>query len=142
VALAVGFALYGVLLAAVAVAVAPSGAPPGRWQHVGVIALGSVVVQVVAVLTGSGLGLLMRRPVVTCLATIVVPIGLWAILGSIEALRPAQAWLTPYSSVPQLLEGTMTPVRWLQEFVIALIWAVGLNAVGVIRLGRGRVEAA
>ncbi|NRQ32904.1 hypothetical protein HII36_13785 [Nonomuraea sp. NN258] len=47
----------------------------------------------------------LRPPVVTSLATIVLPLGLWPVLHGVEILRPAQAWLTPYFSVRNLLSG-------------------------------------
>ncbi|HSU34477.1 MAG TPA: hypothetical protein VLJ88_02345 [Propionibacteriaceae bacterium] len=52
--------------------------------------------------------------ILACLATIVVPLGLWFVLGLVPALRPAQAWLTTFPSVQHLLSGEMSPVRWAQ----------------------------
>jgi hypothetical protein len=103
--------------------------------------LGSVLVQVVAQLVGTGLGLLLRPVILTCLATIVIPLGLWFVLGLVPALRPAQAWLTPFPSVQHLLSGEMSPVRWAQWFVVLLIWGIGLNTIGVLRLRRARWSA-
>jgi peptidoglycan/LPS O-acetylase OafA/YrhL len=61
---ALAFAGFGAAATAVAVAAFPSDASEGRWSDAGVVLLGSVLVQVVAQLTGTGLGLLIRRPVV------------------------------------------------------------------------------
>lgn len=137
--LAVAIALFGVAASAIAVAAAPAGTASGPWQQSGAIVLGCVVVQVIAQLVGTGLGLLIRAPVIACAATIVLPLGLWAILGLTEATRPAQDWLTPFAGVGRLTTGTMTATNWLQSFVVFLIWAVGLNALGARRVGRERL---
>src|SRR2546423_1659085 len=85
---------------------------PRRWRHAGTVAVGGVLVQVVAQLVGTGLGLLLRSPVVAFLGSIVLPLGLWLALGAVDALRPAREWLTPYASVWHLLSGQMGGVRW------------------------------
>ncbi len=138
IALAVAFAFYGVLICVLATAVAPSDAVPGPWQHVGVIVLGSVLVQVLAQLIGTGLGLLMRPAVLAMVASVVLPLGLWLLLGGVDATRPAQAWLTPYASVQKLLSGQMSPLNWVQWLVVAVLWGVGLNALGARRIWRRR----
>jgi hypothetical protein len=80
--------------------------------------------------------------VVACLATIVVPLGMWALLGLVHRWRSAQAWLTPFGSVSHLLSGGRAPQRWAQELVVILIWVVGLNAAGAVRYRRReRAEA-
>ena len=99
--------------------------------------MGSVLVQVVAGLVGTGLGLLLRSTVVAFLATIVLPLGLFGLLGAVDALRPAQPWLTPLGSVRNLLSGDMTVLRWAQWLCVLLLWGVGLNAVGAAVLKRG-----
>ncbi len=126
---AAGLALAGVLISVVAVALAGGGLTP--W---GRLTLGSLLVQGVALLTGSGLGLLIRSRVLAFLATIVLPLGLWLLLGSTAALEPARGWLTPYESVRRLLGGGMTSASWLQFAVMAAIWGGGLNAWGAARL--------
>ena len=109
---------------------------PGPWQHVGTVVAGSVLVQVVAQLVGTGLGMLVRSPVVAFVLSIVLPLGLWLGLGAAGPLRPAQGWLTPYASAQNLLSGGMTPVNWAQWMVLVLLWGVGLNAVGAVVLRR------
>lgn len=133
--LAVAIGMVGFLVCAAALAAVPSGAPD-PWRSVGTIALGSVLVQIVAQLLGTGLGLVLRRHVVAFLVSIVLPLGLWFLLGAVDVLRPAQPWLAPYSSVRNLLSGEMSAVTWAQWLVILLIWGVGLNAVGAARLKR------
>jgi hypothetical protein len=103
--------------------------------------VGGVLVQVVAQLVGTGLGLLLRPVVVAFVATIVLPLGLWYVLGAVDALQPAQAWLTPYSSVRNLLSGRMSTAAWAHWLVVVLIWAVGLNAAGAARLRLGSAPA-
>jgi hypothetical protein len=121
--------LFGFVACAVTVAVAGSTAPD-PWQHAGTVAVGSVLVQVVARLVGTGLGLLLRSAVVAFILSIVLPLGLWFLLGAVDVLQPTQAWLTPYSTVRNLLSGRMGVLAWVQWVVVVLIWPVGLNAVG------------
>jgi hypothetical protein len=124
---------FGAALCVGVTAVADSQAPHGRWEHVGTVAVGGVLVQVLAQLTGTGLGLLVRRRALACLLTVVLPLGLWLLLGALGDLRPAQAWLTPYASARNLLAGVMTPTRWLQWLAVLAIWGVALNLIGIHR---------
>ncbi|MGI5491238.1 hypothetical protein [Microtetraspora malaysiensis] len=128
--------LFGALICAVMLVVSEPEAAHTPWNHVGTIAAGGVLVQMTAQLVGTGLGLLSRPPVVAFLATIVLPMGLWAVLGAVEVFRPAQGWLTPYPSVQNLLSGPMTPLMWARWFAVLLIWGAGLNFVGVALLKR------
>jgi hypothetical protein len=137
-AAAVVGAVMGAVGAVVCALTTLAADPPDAWAHAGLIALGSVVVQVAAVLVGTGFGLLIRRPVLAFLATIVLPLGLWLILGQVSALKPAQAWLAPYPSAQRWLAGDLPGLAWLQWLVVVLIWAVGLNLAGAVRLARFR----
>lgn len=128
---AVAAGLLGSLFCAVTLAVVPHAA----WDHAGLLVAGGCLVQVVATLVGTGLGLLLRSALAIP-ATVVLPLGLWFLLGSVGALRPAQAWLTPYAAVQNLLSGEMTAQTWTQWAVVALIWAAALNAAGHLHLNR------
>jgi hypothetical protein len=94
-----------------------------------------LLVWVVAQLVGTGFGLLLGQPVLACVATIVVPLGLWFVLG-LDFLAAARPWLTPLASVQRLLAGDMSGLAWPQWTVMALLWVGGLNALGVARLRR------
>jgi hypothetical protein len=133
--LAMAVGAFGVLICAAALAVAPPGAV-GAWDDAAGVVLGSVLVQVVAQLVGTGLGLLLRPVVIACLATIALPLGLWFVLGSVAALRPAQAWLTPFATVQNLLSGRMNALEWAQWLAVVLLWGAALNIVGAARLKR------
>jgi hypothetical protein len=133
--LAAVIGVFGVLVCAAALAIAAPATAQDPWRDAGIIAVGSVLVQVVARLVGTGLGLLLRSPVIAFLASIVLPLGLWFTLRNFE-LGSAEAWLTPYATVQNLLSGKMSAVNWAQWLVVVLIWCVGLNAVGVVRLKR------
>lgn len=133
VGVAVVFAALGILVAAVATLATSSTAAEGRWARAGMVVLGCVLVQVLAQLTGIGLGLLFRSPVLACTATIVLPLGMWLLLGAVEPLRPAQPWLTPFPSAQPLLSGQMTPLAWTQWLVVVVIWGSSLNAYGAAR---------
>jgi hypothetical protein len=141
-ALAVAVALIGVVICAAALLIGPQGAAVGRWDHAVSVAACSVLVQVVAQSVGTGLGLLLRPAIVACLATIALPLGLWLLLGSVDILRPAQAWLAPFAAVRNLLSGHMDALAWAQWSVVALVWGVGLNTVGALRLSRGSASTA
>ncbi|MCI4067016.1 hypothetical protein MRQ36_32400 [Micromonospora sp. R77] len=139
--LAAAVGVFGTLACVGALALAPSGTAPDPWRHAGTIALGGVLVQVVAMLVGTGLGLLLRSTVLAFLATIVLPLGCWAVLGAVDVLRPAQAF-TPYASVRNLLSGRMDAAAWAQWLAVLLIWGVGLNALGAARWKRSAPESA
>ena len=65
--------VFGVLVSAVALAVAAPDVAHDAWRQVAIIAAGGVLVLVLAGLVGTGLGLLLRSSVVAFLATIVLP---------------------------------------------------------------------
>jgi hypothetical protein len=129
--IAVGFAVFGAVVSAVAVAAYPSRSAYVSWGSAIGAMLGGILVQVVAQLIGTGFGLLVRRAILACLATIVCPLGLWLVLGAIAP--QARAWLTPYESARHILAGTMTPTSWLAFVVMACMWGIGLNLAGIRR---------
>ncbi|MBG6066775.1 hypothetical protein [Micromonospora ureilytica] len=133
---AVVVGVVGVLICAATLALTPADVADEPWRFAGTVAVGSVLVHIVAGLVGTGLGLLLRSVVVAFLATIVLPLGLFALLGAVDALRPTQPWLTPLGSVRNLLSGEMSALRWAQWLCVLLIWGVGLNAVGAAVLRR------
>ncbi|WFE49261.1 hypothetical protein [Micromonospora sp. WMMD1155] len=130
---AVAVAVAGVLICAATLALTPAAVADEPWRHAGTVAVGSVLVQIVAGLVGTGLGLLLRSTVVAFLATIVLPLGLFALLGGVEAAQP---WLTPFGSVRNLLSGDMSLLRWAQWLCVLLLWGVGLNIAGAMVLKR------
>lgn len=135
--LAAAIGAFGFLVCATALALGSSDAQE-PWRAAGPIALGSVLVQIVAQLLGAGLGLLLRGHVVAFLLSVVLPLGLWLLLGAVDALRPAQAWLAPYSSVRNLLSGDMSATAWAQWLTILAIWVVGPNVGGIALLKKRR----
>ncbi|MEU1586576.1 hypothetical protein [Micromonospora sp. NPDC005710] len=130
---AVVIGVVGVLICAATLALTPAEVADEPWRFAGTVAVGSVLVQIVAGLVGTGLGLLLRSVVVAFLATIILPLGLFALLGGVESAQP---WLTPFGSVRNLLSGEMSALRWVQWLCVLLIWGVGLNAVGAAVLKR------
>jgi ABC-2 type transport system permease protein len=134
--IAVTGAVYGVLISLVATSAAAPAADQGRWDAIGMIILGSVLVQLIAQLSGAGWGLLLRSSPLAIAADVVLPLGLWIVTGAIPALQGAQAWLAPFSSARNLLSGHMDAERWAQVGVIALVWVVALDAAGILRLHR------
>ncbi|MET8908890.1 hypothetical protein [Micromonospora sp. NPDC004551] len=109
------------------------------WAHAGVIAVAGVLVQVLAQFVGTGLGLLIGRPVWACLATIVLPLGAYALLTPLGA---ALDWLTPYAVLQEVLPGSAGAAGWVRWVIVALLWGVALNAVGAILLPRRTVRRA
>jgi hypothetical protein len=136
VAVAAGLAGDAFCFAALA---ASESAAPDPWAHAGVIALAGVLVQVLAQLVGTGLGLLIGRPVWGCLATIVLPLGAYALLAPLGAARD---WLTPYAALREVLAGSAGAAGWARWVTVALLWGVALNAVGAILLRRRAVRPA
>ncbi|MGW4679237.1 hypothetical protein ACWEOS_12315 [Micromonospora taraxaci] len=130
---AVVIAVAGVLICAATLAFTPADVADEPWRHAGTVAVGSVLAQIVAGLVGTGLGLLLRSTVVAFLATIVLPLGLFALLSGVPAAQP---WLTPLGSVRNLLSGDMSLLRWAQWLCVLLLWGVGLNAAGAMVLKR------
>ncbi|SCG33931.1 hypothetical protein [Micromonospora humi] len=132
IAVAVGLVGDAIVLAASA---ASGSTAPEPWANVGRIAVAGVLVQVLAQLVGTGLGLLFARPVWGCPATIVLPLGAYALLTPLGTTRD---WLTPYGAMRHVLGGAGWP-RWA---IAALLWGVVLNAAGVVvsrrRAGRAR----
>ncbi|MET8155110.1 hypothetical protein ABZT47_01975 [Sphaerisporangium sp. NPDC005289] len=108
--LAAAVGVFGLVVCALALAVASSGSAADPWLNAGTVTAGSVLVQIVGQLVGTGLGLLVRSPVIACLATL-APMGLWWALGAVDFLRPAQAF-TPYATLRSLLSGHMNPLTW------------------------------
>lgn len=133
---AVVIGVAGVVICAATLALSPAAGAADPWRHVGTVAVGGVLVQIVAGLVGTGLGLLLRSRVVAFLATIVLPLGLFGVLAAVPALRSAQPWITPFGSVRNLLSGEMSVLRWAQWLCVLLIWGVGLNALGAAVRGR------
>jgi hypothetical protein len=134
--------VFGDLVAAIGLALGPASGDPHPWQYAGTIAVGGVLVQVLAQLTGTAWGMLLRSPFVAFLATIVPPLGLWLLLGTSDTLSGARDWLTPYGALLNLLSGEMTAARWAGWAVVVLIWGVALNAAGAAHLKRVRAEPA
>jgi hypothetical protein len=100
------------------------------------IILGSLLVQLIAQLSGAGWGLLLGSSALAIAADVVVPLGLWIITGAVPGLLGVQAWLAPFASAQNLLSGHMNTERWAQVGVIALVWVVALNAAGILRVHR------
>lgn len=121
-----GFALCGL-----ATAIAP-GAALGDPRSALSVALGGIGVQVTAQLVGTGFGLLLPRTGVAFLATIVVPLGLWLLLGTTGPRL--QQWLTPFGANPPLLTGAPSPTDLAAWVVVLLLWGGLLNGAGVRRL--------
>lgn len=93
--------------------------------------IGSLLAQGTAQLVGTGLGLLIQRPVIASMATIVLPLGLWGLFQTTDALQQVGSWTTPYPSAQHLLSGEMTPTAWAQWLVVLAIWGLGLNSLGI-----------
>jgi hypothetical protein len=134
--IAVAVGVFGVVTCAVALSLAPTSPDVDPWAQFATIAVGSVLVQLVAQLVGTGLGRLIRPAFVAFVASIVLPLGLWFVLGTTDILRPAQAWLTPFATVQNLFSGERDALGWVRWFVVFLLWGIGLNAAGAVRLRR------
>ena len=131
-------AVYGLVISAVAVAIVvgagSTAAEPDPWRSVGLVLMGSLIMQLLAASVGTGFGLLLQPPIVAELATIVVPLSCWLLLGLTPVLIQIREWTTPFAAVQHLFTGQLSALNWLQWLVVIAIWGVGLNAIGSIRL--------
>lgn len=136
--IAVAAGVAGNVLVVAALAASGSTAPD-PWAHAGVIGLTGVLVQVLAQLVGTGLGLLIKRPVWGCLGTIVLPLGAYALLAPLGAVRD---WLTPYAAAQHLLTGSAGAAEWARWATVALLWGIALNTIGAVVLRRRAARVA
>jgi hypothetical protein len=134
--IAIAGATYGVLISALGTSAAAPPAEEGRWDAIGMIILGSVLVQLIAQLSGAGWGLLLGSSAVAITADVVVPLGLWIVTGAVPGLQGIQEWLAPFASVQNLLSGHMDAQGWAQVGVIVLVWVIALNVAGLLRVRR------
>jgi hypothetical protein len=134
--IAVVGASCGVLISVLATSAAATPADQGRWHGIGMIILGSVLVQLIAQLSGAGWGLLLGSSVLAIAADVVVPLGLWIVAGTVPGVHGVQAWLAPFASVRNVLSGHMDAQRWAQVGLIVLVWVIALNAAGILRVRR------
>ena len=134
--IAVAGASYGVLISVLATSAAALPADQDRWDAAGLIILGSVLVQLIAQLSGAGWGLLLGSSVLAVVADVVVPLGLWIATGAVPGVQGVQAWLAPFASVRNVLSGHMDAQRWAQVGLIVLVWVIALNAAGIFRVRR------
>ena len=134
--IAVVGASYGVLISVLATCAAALPPDQERWDAAGLIILGSVLVQMIAQLSGAGWGLLLGSSVLAIAADVVVPLGLWIVAGAVPGGHGVQAWLAPFASVRNMLSGHMDTQRWAQVGVIVLVWVIALNVAGMSRVRR------
>jgi hypothetical protein len=134
--IAVAGASYGVLISVLATSAVAPPADQEQWDAVGLIIFGSVLVQLIAQLSGAGWGLLLGSSVLAVAADVVVPLGLWIVTGAVPEVHGVQAWLAPFASVRNVLSGAMDAQRWAQVSIIVLVWVIALNAAGIFRVHR------
>jgi hypothetical protein len=132
-ALAVGCALAGVLLTAIATAWSGGSWPSG--SRLALLVVGSLLVQLIAQSVGTACGLLLRRPVMAMAATLVVPMGVTIMLSAIDRGGGSVRWLTPYGNAQALLAGEPTAAL----AVVVLLWCVLPNVVGARQAGTARM---
>jgi hypothetical protein len=138
---AAAVALAGFVVCVVVAALTPA-AVIGAPDTVLSVALGGAGLQVTAQLVGTGLGFLVRSTVVAFLGTIVLPLGLWLLLGAIGPLAYLQQWLTPFGATPPLLSGDASVLDVLAWVVVLVLWGGLLNVAGASRLGKRRAACA
>lgn len=126
-------ASYGIVLSVLVTNFAPAAAAE-PWHGIGMIMIGSALVQLIAQLTGAGFGLLLRSNLAAMVADVAVPLGLWLVSGDVIGLRDLQVWLTPFAVVQKPLSGQMDAQDWAHVGTVAFVWVVGLNAAGMLRL--------
>jgi ABC-2 type transport system permease protein len=95
--IAVAGAAYGVLISVLGTSAAAPAAAEGRWDAIGMIILGSVLVQLIAQLSGGGWALLLGSSAVAITADVVVPLGLWIVTSAVPGPQGTQDWLAPFA---------------------------------------------
>jgi ABC-2 type transport system permease protein len=131
-------AVFGVALSLLATAVASHPAS-GSWHHLGLVVFGSLLVQLLAVLSGMAFGLLLLNSAVAIVLNFLVPTAWTIISTSIHALHGVRSWLDITRPSSDLLSGSMSGQRWAQLGVATLIWVVALLIAGVVRLRRKEI---
>jgi hypothetical protein len=134
--LALGFGLVGIAVSATATALGPDSTGIDRWASWPLIVFGSLVLQLIAAGVGTAAGLLLRPVWLADLATVVVPLGCYLVLGTTATLRLVREWTTPFAAVQRLFTGQLTLLGWLQWAVVAAFWVVAANAVALLVRGR------
>ena len=131
---AVGVGVFGALVSLLATLIGS-----GSLDRALTLLVAGPILQLVAAGVGTAFGLLVRARWLAMIATVAIPLGVWALLGLV-GLDGVRSWLTPFAAAQRVFAAPMTPLAWVQWLVVALIWAVGLNAVGAAaqlrRLGR------
>ncbi len=127
-AFAASVALFGSALGALVAVANPSVGHV--WRAALAVVAGSILAQLVAQLTGTGFGLLVRRRLLACLAT-GLPGLLWAVMGVVPGLASARDWITPYGPARHLLEGHLGGPVLAQWLVVLALWGAGLNLLGL-----------
>ncbi|GAA5180267.1 hypothetical protein GCM10023322_12180 [Rugosimonospora acidiphila] len=136
--LTIGVALAGTLLCAAATVWAGGGWPPAG--QTAALVTGAVLVQLIAQLTGTGWGMLLRRPALAMAATIVAPMSATALLSAIDRHGALVRWLTPYGNAQVLLAGRPSPRMFVGLCVVTLLWCVVPNVLGTWHLNREAVR--
>ncbi len=136
--LAVGVAVVGLVLSLLGTALT-SHPDNGTWHLAIPVALGSVVVQLVSLLTGMAFGLLLLNTAAAIVVNFVVPLAWAVVAGSVHGLHGVQPWLDSTQPSTYLLEGDLTPNHWAQIGVNTLVWVVALLAAGLVRLRRQEI---
>jgi ABC-2 type transport system permease protein len=134
--IAVAVAGYGIVLSALATSSATPHPADGTWKHTGMVAVGSVLVQLISQLSGMGFGLLLQSSPAAIVANFVIPIGWGALAAGVHALHGVQPWLDPAKVSTTLFSGELGAQQWAQVGVVTSIWVVALLAAGAWRLRR------
>lgn len=132
-AMIVAVAAAGFGLAACGVAYGLTGDTTDGFRDVPVELAAPFLTQALAQAVGVGMGLLIRRPVIASLATVVPPLGLYLLLSTTDALIEIRQWTTPLAVSSELLAGTVSPLTWLSWATVVLLWGVTLNVAGLSR---------
>lgn len=115
---------YGAAISALALALVGAGEPSTvAWSGAAAVIIGSLLIQLIPVGVGCAAGLLVPRIVLACLATIVVPLGVTALLRAVDANGIA-GWVTPLGAAEGLLPGPVGDDDLLRWLTAALLWVV------------------
>ncbi|WP_425307447.1 hypothetical protein AADG42_01365 [Ammonicoccus fulvus] len=134
--LAVGLAAAGLAASTAVVALTAAEPGPAHWGRAPEVAAGAVAVQVVAMLTGTGFGLLSGRPILASVLTIAAPMSVLFVLGAVAP--DARAWLTPSPTAQRLVAGDWDRSILGPWLTVVALWGAALNVAGFSVARRSR----
>jgi ABC-2 type transport system permease protein len=130
--------LVSLSIAALVTAVAAPGIQ-GTWSLSGIVTGQTLLLVVVAMITGLGYGAMLLSPAPAIVLSFVLPFG-WAALASIHPLRGTARWLDASRSFEPLTEHVMDATEWARVGTTLAVWMLLPVLIGIWRIARSEVS--